>query len=136
MLVEGTFEVASFRPARLDPAPPEVRTGLPVGVAAMEKRFTGGVEGRSATVFVAAFDQERGAGTYVAMESFEGSIDGRRGSFNFVHTATTAGTDRTADWLSIVPGSGTGDLSAIRGGGAITVGAGGEHRIAFDCELD
>jgi hypothetical protein len=134
--VEGTFEVVSFQSARLEPAPPDVPTALPVGVTAMEKRFAGAVEGRSSTVFVAAFDPERGAGTYVAMESFEGSIDGRRGSFNFVHSATTSGTDRTADWLSIVPGSGTAALASIRGGGAITMGAGGEHRITFDCELD
>jgi len=133
---EGTFEVVSFQPARLDPGAPEVATGLPVGVAAMEKRFTGDVDGRSSTVFVAAFDQERGAGTYVAMESFEGSIDGRSGSFNFIHSATTSGSDRTSEYFLIVPGSGLGSLASIRGGGAITIDAQGTHRISFEYDLD
>ncbi|MBJ6998877.1 DUF3224 domain-containing protein [Streptomyces griseofuscus] len=50
----------------------------------------------SATLFTAAFDQTTGIGTYVAMESFEGSLCGRPGSFNFAHSATTSGSDRTA----------------------------------------
>src|SRR4051794_5284301 len=111
MRAEGTFEVVSFQPARLAPAPPDRPTALPVGVAAMEKRFTGAVQGRASTVFVAAFDQERGAGTYVAMESFDGSLDGMDGAFNFVHSATTAGTDRSGEYFLIVPGSGTAALA-------------------------
>lgn len=134
MRVEGTFQVVSFRPAQLDPPPPDVPTALPVGVAAMEKRFTGAVEGRAATVFVAAYDQERGVGTYVAMESFEGTLDGRAGSFNFVHSATTSGTDRAGEYFLIVPGSGTGELASIRGAGSIVLD-GDAHRISFDYEL-
>ena len=55
----------------------------------MEKQFEGAVAGRSATLFTAAFDQATGVGTYVAMESFEGTVDGREGAFNFVHSAST-----------------------------------------------
>ena len=134
MRVEGTFQVVSFRPTQLDTSPPDVTTALPVGVAAMEKRFTGDVDGRAATVFVAAFDQQRGVGTYVAMESFEGTLDGRAGSFNFVHSATTSGTDRAGEYFLIVPGSGTGELAAIRGSGSIVVD-GDAHRILFEYEL-
>ncbi|MGA4931102.1 DUF3224 domain-containing protein [Streptomyces incarnatus] len=65
----------------------------------------GGVVGRSATLFTAAFDRTTGVGTYVAMESFEGSLSGRAGSFNFVHSAaTTSGSDRTAEFLTTVRG--------------------------------
>lgn len=134
MRAVGTFTVVSFVPTELKPDP-EVKTALPVGVSTMEKRFTGEVAGRSATLFTAAYDQATGAGTYLAMESFEGSLGERAGAFNFVHSASTSGTDRTAESFSIVPASGTGELAGISGGGGIAIDADGTHRIWFDYEL-
>jgi hypothetical protein len=61
MRVDAPFTVSSFTAAASAPAPPEVTTALPVGVATVEKQFSGDVTGCSVTVFVAAFDQERGA---------------------------------------------------------------------------
>src|SRR6478752_10731698 len=130
MRASGTFTVADFTPA---PVPsPAIETALPVGVATMEKRYEGEVAGRSATLFTAAFDQGTGVGTYVAMESFEGSLNGAAGSFNFVHSATTTGTDRLSEYFAIVPSSGTGELARISGGGGLTVDPDGTHRVWFD----
>lgn len=134
MRASGTFEVVRFEPAplALDPA---VTTALPVSVATMDKRYAGEVSGRSGTVFTSAYDQSAGHGTYVAMESFEGMLGGRTGSFNFVHTATTTGRDRLHDFFVIVPSSGTGDLAGMTGSGGIAVDDDGTHRIWFDYEL-
>ena len=133
MRASGTFEVANFTPA---PVPPgDVKTAVPVGVATMTKTFTGEISGRSSTLFTAAYDQAAGVGTYVAMESFEGSIAGRSGAINFAHSATTRGDNREADFLVIVPGSGTGELAGIRGTGGLTVDEDGTHHIRFDYEL-
>jgi hypothetical protein len=133
MRATGTFDVADFTAA---PVPaPEIKTGLPVGVATMRKTFRGGISGRSETLFTAAFDPASGTGTYVAMESFDGTVDGRAGAFNFVHSATTTGQDRQAEFLTIVPASGTGELAGIRGSGALAVDPDGTHRIALDYEL-
>ncbi|WNM33264.1 DUF3224 domain-containing protein [Streptomyces sp. Li-HN-5-11] len=134
MRASGTFTVQSFTPTDLKPEP-DVSTALPVGVARMEKSFAGEITGRAATLFTAAFDQATGVGTYVAMESFEGSVHGRAGAFNFVHSATTTGSDRTAEFFTIVPSSGTGDLAGIDGAGGMTVDADGTHRVWFDYEL-
>lgn len=131
MRANGTFSVKAFVPTELKPEP-AVATGLPVGVATMEKHFEGEVAGRSATLFTAAYDQQSGVGTYVAMESFEGSLHGRSGAFNFVHSATTSGSDRTAEFFTIVPSSGIGDLAGISGTGALAVDADGTHRIRLD----
>jgi Protein of unknown function (DUF3224) len=136
MRATGEFQVESFKPATLEPAPEEIPTAFPVGVATMLKRYDGEVSGRSTTVFTAAFDQARGIGTYVAMESFEGSISGVRGSFNFVHAASTSGTDRFDEHFVIVASSGTKDLASIRGGGGMAVDDGGIHRIWFEYELE
>ena len=126
--------MVAFTPTELS-AEPAVATGLPVGVSTMEKRYEGGVEGRSATLFTAAFDEANGVGTYVAMESFEGAVDGRSGAFNFAHSATTGGADRGEEFFTIVPTSGTGDLAGISGSGGMAIDADGTHRIWFEYEL-
>lgn len=136
MKAEGTFTVASFVPAVLTPEPAaQVPTALPVGVAMMEKRFEGALAGRSTTLFTAAFDQATATGTYVAMESFDGAVGDREGSFNFAHSATTSGTGRAAEFFVIVPTSGTGALAGITGTGGMSVEADGTHRIWLDYEL-
>jgi len=131
----GTFKVIAFTPTELSPEP-AVATGLPVGVSTMEKRYEGEVSGRSATLFTAAFDESSGVGTYVAMESFEGSVDGLKGAFNFAHSATTGGTERSDEFFTIVPSSGTGELAGIRGTGGMTIDADGTHRIWFAYEVE
>ncbi|MER7760550.1 DUF3224 domain-containing protein [Streptomyces sp. NPDC097619] len=134
MRASGTFDVAEFTPTTLPR--PAIETALPVGVATMEKRYAGEITGRSATVFTSAYDQAAGAGTYLAMESFEGSLQGRAGAFNFAHSGTSSGTARAIDLFVIVPASGTGELAGISGSGGITVEPDGTHRIWFDYELD
>lgn len=133
MRAEATFTVADFTPA---PVPaPEITTALPVGVATMTKTYTGAIEGRSQTIFTSAFDNAAGVGTYVAMESFNGTVDGRAGAFNFVHAASTSGEDRSGEVFFVVPKSGTDALQSITGTGGIALDADGTHRIWLDYEV-
>lgn len=69
------------------------------------------------------------------MESFEGSLDGRSGAFNFVHSAATRGAGRDNEFFTIVPSSGTEALAGISGTGGMEVESDGTHRIWFDYEL-
>lgn len=134
MRASGTFTSVGFEPVP-SPAEPAVVTALPVGLATMQKHYDGEVQGRSATWFTSAFSQSTGVGTYVALESFEGSLGGACGAFNFAHSATTSGTDRTDEFFTIVPTSGTGELAGIRGSGGMAIDPDGTHRIWFDYEL-
>lgn len=135
MRASGTFQVEDFTSAPVQMPEPAVETAVPVGVATMRKRYEGEVSGVSATLFTAAYDQGSGTGTYVAMESFEGALQGRSGAFNFAHSATTLGEGRDAEFFVIVPGSGTGELAGIRGAGGMAVDADGTHRIWFEYEV-
>lgn len=135
MRAEGTFAVASYQPTDVTPAV-DVALGVDVGVATMEKAYAGEVIGRSGTLFSSAFDPARGIGTYVAIEAFEGSLGGVEGTFAFAHAATTTGgNERLHELLVIVPGSGTGGLAGIEGGGGMAVEPDGTHRIWFDYSL-
>ncbi|WP_020141970.1 DUF3224 domain-containing protein [Terracoccus sp. 273MFTsu3.1] len=132
MLSTSTFTTSDFD---VTDYVPDVTTALPTGHLRMRKTYAGDVEGRSVTQFTSAFDQSSGVGTYVAMESFEGTVAGRRGAFNFVHAASTSGTDRAHEYGLIVPGSGTGELVGIEGSVRLTVDADGTHRMDFDHNL-
>jgi hypothetical protein len=134
MRAEGTFTVDRFTPTDVKPDP-AVETALPVGVATMEKRYEGGITGRSVTIFTSAFDPATGVGTYVALESFAGSVGGHEGSFNYVHSATTSGSDRSHPFFLLVPDSGTGALAGITGIGGLDIDADGTHRFWLDYEL-
>ena len=130
---EGTFEVLGFTPADVEPVV-EVTTAMELGVAAMEKRYTGEVDGTSATWFVGGQSPD-GAGTYVALEAFAGSLDEVAGTFAFVHAASTHGEDRHDEFFAIAAGSGTGGLAGITGGGGMSIDEDGTHRIWFEWDL-
>lgn len=134
MKASGTFKTVTFEPTDL-PAEPAVETNLPVGLVVMEKKYEGEVQGRSATWFISAYSQSSGVGTYVALESFEGSLNGVKGAFNFAHSGTIAGSDRSGEFFTIVPTSGTGELAGIRGSGGMAIDPDGTHRVWIDYEI-
>ena len=128
MEASATFSTSNFKPVSVS-LEPRVETGLPVSISTMEKRFSGAIEGTSSTVFTAAFNQATRTGSYIAIESFKGAVNGRQGAFNFIHSASTSGTDRADEFFSIVAGSGTDELAGITGAGGIAIEADGTHRI-------
>jgi hypothetical protein len=134
MRTSSTFTVTEYKPTDFVP---EIETALATGHAHLVKEFTGGLEGWALAQFSAAYNQGTGVGTYVAMESFEGTVDGLTGTFNFAHSATTdGGPERLEEFFLIVPSSGTGDLKGINGTGSISVDDDGTHRLELDYELD
>jgi hypothetical protein len=147
MRASGTFRVVAFGPASSGPDS-AVATQLPAAVAAtMEKLYEGDIAGRSATSFAADPDRlvEVGAcaepgfsaqqtGRWVALETFEGTVGGRDGAFDFAHSTTDA-AGGAEKFIRIVPASGTGLLTGIHGTGGMTIDADGTHRIWLDYEL-
>lgn len=132
MQTTGTFEVTSFEAVDV-PLDPPVETALPLGVARLTKAYSGAVSGRSTTLFTSAYDGT--IGSYVAMDAFDGSLDGRTGAFAYLHSASTGGADRSDEYLRIVEGSGTGELAGIRGAGRLHLEGDGTHRVTFDYDL-
>ena len=78
----------------------------------MTKRFTGAIEGTSVTHVLTAIGA--GGRGYLAMERVEGVLDGRRGSFVIGHGGLDDAGE-LASFGSVVPGSGTGELTGLRG---------------------
>ena len=138
MRAHATFTVSDWTPAEAPAGVGEhalVETAAPIGLAHMVKTFEGELSGHATTWFLGALNHEAGSGTYVAMEAFDGTLAGRRGTFALAHGASTHGEDRFDEYFAIVPGSGTGELAGITGGGSLSIDADGTHRVVMEYDV-
>jgi len=125
----GTFEVSVV------PADPEaVEAGLGLSRYALTKTFTGGLIGHGVGQMLAGGPAgSETVGTYVAIERFVGTLDGREGAFLLAHRGDMAGEAYTLA-ITVVPNSGTGALEGISGDFKLTV-EGGVHHYDLDYVL-
>lgn len=86
--------------------------------ARWSKVLTGEIEG-SSVVHLLLSQRADGPAVYVGIEHYEVTVKGRAGTFMLVHSATMFGGEHEAAW-TIVPGSGTGELTGIAGEAEIT----------------
>jgi Protein of unknown function (DUF3224) len=126
MRANGTFEV------QLTPQPSESPDVVP-GRMSIDKRFHGDLEGTSRGQMLAASTSVPGSAGYVAIERFDGTLMGRRGSFVLQHSATmTRGAPELR--IIVVPDSGTGELEGLSGSMTIVIES-GKHSYGFDYTL-
>jgi Protein of unknown function (DUF3224) len=59
------------------------------------------------------------AASFVGIERVSGSVGGRSGTFLLQDQGTLKGTTVSGEWF-VVPGSGTGELTGLRGEGGFT----------------
>jgi Protein of unknown function (DUF3224) len=124
----GTFEV------KLNPLPAyDTAEGSPLGRMSIEKQFHGDLEATSKGEMLSAMTAVKGSAGYVAMERVTGTLNGRSGSFILQHSATMM---RGAPQLNItvVPDSGTGELTGIAGKFNINI-VEKKHSYEFDYTL-
>jgi hypothetical protein len=95
------------------------------------KTFTGELAGSSVVEAIMVRIDNDGPAVYVGVERFECTLQGRKGTFVLVHSATAFGGDQTGSW-TIVPGSGGGELTGIRGRGEILP----NHEFVLDYDID
>jgi hypothetical protein len=120
----GTFAV------KLTPQPADdYADGATLGRLAIDKQFQGDLTGVSKGQMLTAGTPVKGSAGYVAIELVTGSLAGRSGTFVFQHSGTM---NRGAPTLvlTVVPDSGTGELSGLTGSLAIEITA-GQHYYDF-----
>ena len=104
---------ASFEITIWDEQPYDEQDGIRLSRTRVVKRFRGEIEGESTAELVMAVAGDDSA-AYVGVERVTGRVNGREGSFVYLHTATAAGGAQSASW-PVVHGSGTGELAGISG---------------------
>ena len=119
----GTFEVAIQMQGEADNA-----GGVSLGRMSLDKKFVGDLQAVGKGEMLSARSAVEGSAGYVAIERVTGTLQGRQGSFVFQHTGVM---NRGESQLSItvVPDSGTEELSGIVGEFLLTIQDGKHHYI-------
>lgn len=116
MHATGTFDV------KVTPADPsDIAKAADTGRMTIDKTWTGGLSGTSKGEMLTGITKENGSTAYVAMERFNGSVDGHTGTFLFSHSAEMLNNAPTKFDVTVVPGSGTGALRGLTGKLDITI---------------
>jgi hypothetical protein len=125
---EGTFSLDRFDAED----PYDDHDGVKIARVHISKTFTGDLVGTSETDLITVSAETPAA--YVAMERFDGTVNGRKGSFILSHEA---GAKEGEPWMTwkIVESSGTGELTGLRGAGEIIIGPDGGHSYVLSYEL-
>ncbi|WP_369142792.1 DUF3224 domain-containing protein [Streptomyces sp. R44] len=124
----GTFDLTSFEPEVLDEGP-----GAALGRVRITKTFQGALTGTSTVNMLSVADVEGSPVAYVAVERFTGELDGRKGSFVLQHSAPGSQGEKLA--ISVVRGTGSGDLAGIAGDLEIIRSEGGGHSYVLEYTL-
>ena len=124
----GTFEV------KLSPQAAEEGVGDPtVARMGLHKQFHGDLQAIARGQMLATMTDVEGSAGYVALDRVTGSLHGRNGSFSLQHSGTmNRGSPQLS--ISIVPDSGTGDLTGITGTLGIRIEQ-GQHFYDLEYEL-
>ena len=103
---------------------------ISMGRMSIDKQFRGDLEGASKGEMLTAMTGVKGSAGYVAIERIAGTLLGRTGAFVLQHSGTA---NRGAQQLvcSVVPDSGSGELSGITGTMKIMM-ADGKHSYEFE----
>ena len=104
-----------------------------IGRMALCKTFEGDLAGIARGQMLAIRTDTPGSAGYVALDRFEGRLDGRSGGFSLQHSGSM---ERGAPTLSIhvIPDSGTGELTGIAGTFKIIID-GDKHKYEFEYSL-
>jgi uncharacterized protein DUF3224 len=104
-----------------------------LGRMTLDKQFHGDLEATSKGQMLTGATAVQGSGVYVAVEKVTGTLHGRRGTFLLHHTGIM---HRNTPQLSVtvVPDSGTEDLTGLSGKMTINI-ADGKHSYAFEYNL-
>jgi len=101
--------------------------------ATVTRSFTGDLEGEGRVEYLMMYRAD-GTAVFLGFERFTGRLAGRSGTFVLQRTGAFEGGVAKESY-SIVPGSATGDLKGLTGGGTSAVGHGTEFPFALEWEM-
>ncbi|MBZ0299411.1 MAG: DUF3224 domain-containing protein [Anaerolineae bacterium] len=107
----ASFAVKSWTETTWDGKPAQEVTGAKLTRAQVNYTYQGDLDGESTVEYLMNYNAD-GSGQFVALERFTGTFAGRSGSVVFQQIGTFEPVRAT---LTILPGSGTGELAGLRG---------------------
>ena len=122
MSANGTFEIDLT---------PQEDIGSPAGRMLIKKTYLGDMNGSGIGQMISK-RTENGISVYYAIEEFSGSVNGKKGGFTLVHNGRMSKESRSLE-VTILEGSGSGELQSISGSLLINQDASGHsYELTFE----
>lgn len=106
----------------------------PVGRFTLDKKYHGDLEGSGVGEMLTGLTAVPGSAGYVAIEKFSGALAGRRGTFLLQHHGTM-NRGQPGLSISVIPDSGTGELTGLTGSMEIQIARDGSHSYTLSYAL-
>lgn len=130
---KGTFEIKSWDEKTWEGKSWNEVTGAKLTHARVTTVLHGDIEGEATAQSLMVY-RDDGTASYVGLERVVGQIGNRSGSFVWQSEGTFAEGAANTTW-TVVPGSGTGDLTGLRGEGRYTAHH-GQQPVPFTFDYD
>jgi len=101
--------------------------------ASVVKTFTGDIDGEGQVEYLMMYSSD-GSASFVGLERITGRLAGRSGTFVLQRSGVFEGGVAKESY-SVIPGSGTGELSGLRGDGMSSLGHANDYPFTLNYEL-
>jgi Protein of unknown function (DUF3224) len=131
----GTQASSTFRYDSWEENPyVETEEGGKLSRASVKQAISGDIEGRGEVEWLMCYRPDQTA-DFVGLQRVVGALGGRSGSFVLESSGTYDGTEARGA-LTVVRGSGTGDLAGIVGRGEFRAPHGPEAQVSLDYDFE
>jgi hypothetical protein len=113
----------------------EEEDGRKLTQASVKQSFSGDIEGEGSVEWLMCYRPDETA-EFVGLQRIDGRLGGRTGSFVLLQTDGSFDGTEAKGQLSVVPGSGTGELSGLRGQGQFSAPRASEASMTLDCDFE
>jgi Protein of unknown function (DUF3224) len=113
----------------------EEQDGRKLTQASVKQSFSGDIEGEGSVEWLMCYRPDQTA-EFVGLQRIDGRLGGRSGSFVLLQTDGSFDGTEAKGQLSVVPGSGTGELSGLRGQGRFSAPRASEASMTLDCDFE
>ncbi len=113
----------------------EEEDGRKLTQASVKQSFSGDIEGEGSVEWLMCYRPDQTA-EFVGLQRIDGRLGGRSGSFVLLQTDGSFDGTEAKGQLSVVPGSGTGELSGLRGQGQFSAPRASEASMTLDCDFE
>ena len=126
----GKFKIASWD----ENTYAEIPGGGKLTQASVKQAFSGDIEGEGAVEWLMSYRPDETA-EFVGLQRIDGRIGERSGSFVLLQSAGVFDGKEARGELSVVPGSGTGELRGLRGEGEFSAPLHSEADFRLDYDF-
>jgi hypothetical protein len=127
----GTFKIEGWDEQTYS----ESNDGAKLTRASVKQAFSGDIEGEGDVEWLMCYRPDQTA-DFVGLQRIVGALAGRSGSFVALQSGGTFDGKEARGELSVVPGSGTGELRGLRGTGEFSAPMGSTASITLDYYFD